>query len=268
MQSGDVRVEFRAMGRDEIVSSTIKVKPRTGWQWSPGDGITLAQGGMSWPFGYAAIGTVCRPGQACPGGWVVQPQSGFGHGNGYLRLRIDEGPNTGAWFVTDVGMNLHAVAILNPDYLPGGTEYPATGADAEACGAPGSATVMIGFIDYNELCRNQSMIPFETWAWEHETQHMVNASDYVAQSFWDPRKRLEGIVAVSADGLDALVQAELENLPMCVQRAAATHDHLGYFRGIPTVTWFWQGASFYSLPQGSTWWYGNPNDPNPYASPC
>jgi len=232
VQSGDVRVEFRAVGRDVTAGTKIEVVPRSGWEWSTADGITTAQGGMTWPASSASVGLVCRPGQTCPlggGGWIVQPNSGFGHGTGYLRAPVSSGPNSGAWFVTAVTMNLHMVALRNPDYLSGGTSYPATGADAQACGESSSDTVMVGFTNYNEQCRGQSMTSFETWMWDHEGLHISNAIDNAASD-------------------------SLQNIPGCVQRAAATHGHLATFAGIPTITWFWQQSAFESRPQGDTWW--------------
>jgi hypothetical protein len=139
-------------------------------------------------------------------------------------------------------MNLHMVALRNPDYLSGGTSYPATGADAQACGESSSDTVMVGFTNYNEQCRGQSMTSFETWMWDHEGLHISNAIDNAASD-------------------------SLQNIPGCVQRAAATHGHLATFAGIPTITWFWQQSAFESRPQGDTWWPTG-GDPNPFVNPC
>lgn len=271
VQSGQVRVEFRALGRDEIIASAIKVNPRLGWEWSAGDGITLEQGGMTWPSSYASIGAVCRPGALCPGGAIVDPSASFGHGNGYSRAQVPDGPNTGAWFVASVATDLHMAALINPDYLAGGSAYPATSADAIACGGSGSDTIMVGFTAYNEQCQNQSMLPFESWAWDHETEHMMNAVGYVAQTpRWDPRVQLEDLVYPTAAELDADATSRLKDLPDCVHRAAATHDQLGTFPGIPTTTWFWQPqpAEFQEYPPGAEWWHGLASDPNPFASPC
>jgi hypothetical protein len=165
-------------------------------------------------------------------------------------------------------MDVDMTALVNPDFLSGGTQYPATGADAEACGASPTTTVMVGFTPYNEACRGQTMVPFETWAWDHEAEHMTNAVDYISDNRrWDARNVLEDLVNASGPLLEADVADRLQDLPLCVQRAAATHGYLGTFPGLPTATWFWGATpgAFYQRQQGDQWW---PVGDDPFASPC
>jgi hypothetical protein len=280
LTSGTVWVEFTVSGTEVIQSTELTVLPRTGsgWQWTAGDGITVGSGGLAWQGPPDRPGGVCRPGQPCPEGWIVQPHQNFSDGNGYSRAQVFGGPNQGLWYVTGVTVDVDMRAIVNPAFLPGGTAYPATGSDAQACGADPSSIVLIDFVGYNEECRFDlnHMVPFEAWMWDHETTHMTNAVTYVQQHQypkWDARAVLEDLVHSSSSGLDDDAKELLEDIPLCVQRAAATHGHLGGilagFPGTPVTTWWWKASagSFEENPAGYKTWEGDPG-PNPFTTPC
>lgn len=80
-------------------------------------------------------------------------------------------------------MDVHMVGLVNPDYRPGGTQFPATGTDAVECGSSSSDTVMVSFVEYNEECRYEELYlqPFEDWAWNHETEHQTVTVQVIEQ---------------------------------------------------------------------------------------
>lgn len=277
IESGRVKVEFVAMGRATTAISDIVVRPRTasGWEWGVGQGITIDQGGMSWPGISDGMGHVCRPGQACPlglfpGGWLVQPNSGIAPGNGYTIAEVTSGPNEGGWYVSNVSMNLHMVSLINPDLLPGGPLRTASGVHASACGSSAPDT-MVTTVEYNEDCRGIDMAPVAAWAGAHEAIHMANAVGYVqADRRWDPRAVVANEISTTSSELSDHINTLLEHIPVCVQRAAGTHDRLQGMPGIVSDTWWWYlgTATFGLIPQGLVWWEDDDDDPDPFASPC
>lgn len=271
--SGAVRVVITVGGSDVVVGSRLTVSERP-WSWSPGSGIIIHSGGLSWPPGVTSIGRTCRP-EACTTATIMQPQNSFGHGNGYTRATVLSGPNKGLWYVAGVTANIHMASAINPDYSPGGVKYPATGSDAVACGANASDTVPRSFVEYNEQCRFQPeyLVPWESWVWNHEDRHMLNAVAYVETYIYpkfDAPRVLESIVHRTSMDLDAEVTARLSDMPHCIQSAAATHGHLGGFlQGFPANPldiYLWGSNAFYMFPQGSVTW--NAGSANHLQAPC
>ncbi|TVR67284.1 MAG: hypothetical protein EA422_00545 [Gemmatimonadales bacterium] len=188
------------------------------------------------------------------------------------------GPNQTFAFVTGVQIDVLMRGIMNPAYSPGGVTRPATGGDAVACGASNPDTVHVNFHDYNSGCRGVNPAPFMTAAGAHEATHMDNVITYIAQyrhPAFDVPAKLERAVGATGPDLETRVNAFLENVPQCIHKAAATHQHLGgmlqSFPGIPTDIWIWrddQATAFQLEPQGSAWWMTEPDPWNPFISPC
>jgi hypothetical protein len=260
--SGDVMVEFSALGREAAILSQVTVVPRTNWFWADGQGITTSQGG-SWPVGSQAMATVCRTAAACSP--LVLPYSGHTHNNGYTRAPVSSGPNAGARYVLAVQMDAVMNALMNPYYQQGGAQHTLSGSDAQMCG-----TSSAGFYDYNVQCRSNSIAPFHEWHWGHEWQHIYNAMSFVNNyESIDPKRTLEQLVRSSDLLLDTEAGRLLASIPECVQRAAATHTYLTSFPGTTSDVWFWNPAngSFFFETAGLKTWL-NQEDDSPLNPPC
>jgi hypothetical protein len=114
------------------------------------------------------------------------------------------------------------------------------------------------------------MAPFENWAWDHEVTHGSNLVTYIQgyiHPTWDAPATLENIVGQPKSLAVQRATDRLANLPLCVQRAAAAHHHLGgmltAFPGTPVPTWFWGPTQqqFYLVGANSAWWPAEPDSP-------
>ena len=263
VESGDVFVEFYAYGRLTEVRSVISVAPRTGsqWSWLSGSGITYNAGGLTFPAGSGAIGTVCHPGQGCGAGqqfFLVQPQT--------PALApdwddVDSGPNEGAWYITNVEADVQMASALNPDWLSNGTPYPSD------CVPGGSVSIW----DYNHLpnCGDGGSGwggLFLNWAEEHEDIHANNVEPFINQaSHHDLPSSLEAVVRFAEIQVQTHIAYMVEDTGNCVTRAGATHA--GHFsHPAPTFDiWSWVHTSetWSVRPADDAWW-----DPYPIPSAC
>ncbi len=258
IESGDVRVEFRAGGGRAVPRSRIGVVPRggSGWRWSEGNGIVYTQGGLQWPSGEPAIGKVCRTDLGC-GQWVVQPYSPS-PGNGYNPQPVSGGPNQGGWYVTSTSVDVRMASAINPEFLSGGVLRATT-----QC----IPLVQINFWDFNRLtnlgCGGGGSSwegSWLSWTWGHEDLHASKAVAFIdGDPGFDARSMLESLTAMSSSLLNNAVETQVHKSALCVHTAAALHGAgLGGSQH-PVQSfdvWFWQVASsaFVKWPAGNAIW--------------
>lgn len=254
VESGEVRVDFRAGGRDAMVLSYITVLPRSGsdWTWLAGGSIQHTQGGVAFPDTSDAFGVTCRVG-GC-GQMVVQPTS-FSHGSGYSHAPVPSGPNTGAWYVTGVTANIHMGSALSPAMLPTGPLRP------QSCGGLSSVSAW----DFNHLsCGGNGGSGwgsgFLAWAWDHEQRHADQATSFLQSApQHDLPARAESFVSMSPSGLLDLINPVGNNAVPCVQAGVRTH----IFHPAPTFSiWHWSSSQNTFIEQQPVAWW-NPDHPPP-----
>ncbi len=252
VQSGEVRVDFRAGGRDAMILSYIHVLPRDdpNWTWLQGGSIQFTQGGVAYSSTTGALGVTCRQ-QGC-GQWLVQPTT-FSHNSGYTHAQVPAGgPNALAWYVASVTADIRMASALNPEMLPGGILRP------QSCGA----FPEINAWDFNHFsCGGGGGSgwggAYLNWAWDHEARHAAQAAPYIAAvSRMDLPREAEPLASMSSQGLRTAIQDLGDEARVCVHAAVLEHNsHPGSTFSI----WRWGtiSQSFFEQEPG-IWWSADP----------
>lgn len=214
VESGTVRVDFRAAGADAMVVTNLSVAPRSTGIWTQpnwesklefvsGQGSqncqlstrprNVAGERLGWTTSFSQAASCV--------GQQIEPASASG-----APLAQGSGPNEGAWYVQNVSYYFKSTSQLHAGLSPGAAAFTLTNASqADACrtalGLPPGSPVSVNLYTFNATCASVSgWGGFLSAVWNHEEQHFLAARNVLQQPGRNIYLELEGIVATTEYG--------------------------------------------------------------------
>lgn len=247
IDSGEVRVDFVAMGREAAVVSKVYVQPRAQGIWHQshwGSVITLSEGGSTSdctvsarPISGARIGWVDAIGGPPCVGQMLMPRDP----SGYTLAEVQTGPNEGAWYVSSAAIGFPSGSQIHPGLLPfAATSQLSDQVQADACRSAlglGPGPVAVNFHDFNAGCMQVSgWGGFVPAVWAHERGHFEQARDALLLSGNNLYSEIEGLVSSNPVFIHSAISLEYERLDG-IASSAASPEPTGNWT---TPFWIWE----------------------------
>lgn len=247
LESGKVRVDFRAKGRDATAMAQIQVTPRF-WSWDSSY-KSFAQGSpgeldncMDARTGLTADKFGCRSGTG--GAILINP----GPNQGFT-ISQGDGPNAGGWYVTNPTTRMDVRTQVNRKYRLDETKYAVNGVAAvtQACTAAFSPNPVPPQNNYtvNTDCDPATdFMDLYNFAWSHEADHLTAIQAEAANPVHDIYAQWDLIVASSqnaafteANNIQNVAIEEINDAGRSTHTGSTTDFDIWYHTG--SGVWQW-----------------------------
>lgn len=247
IESGEVRVDFVAGGRESAVVSQIGVVPRTGWNWdtSKRSFATGAPGDLDNCITTQAGLTADKDGCTSSNpGVLINP----GANQGFTITPVNSGPNAGGWYVTNPTTRMDLRTQVAKKYRTDEVKVPVNGVSevVQACTATyGTPIPPQNNHGINTGCTQVAeFTSLVSFAWSHEGQHLAAAQPEAEKpenniyAQWEPIVQTQESAAFNqANQIQNMMHDNVATAANSTHTGASTDFHFWYNTG--SGIWQW-----------------------------